>query len=367
MWMEILIAVVVVSAIGAALAALLSLAESVFRNYGPCEITVNDEKKITVEGGIDLLSALVAEKIFIPSACGGRSTCGMCKVKVLAGGGSVLPTEEPHLSAKEIEQLMRLSCQVKVRENMRIEIPPELFLVKEYEAVAEKITGLTHDIKEFRFTLKEPVAMQFTPGQYVQLLTPEYGKNTESVYRAYSISSDATDSSHIELIIRLVPGGLCTTYCFEHLNEGDSIRLNGPHGDFRLSEKESPMIFIAGGSGMAPMKCLLHQMVNKNIRRPCTYFFGANRTEELFMGDLMKEFEEKLPDFKYVPVVANPAPDSGWNGETGLVTEAVRRSFQSAAGCEAYLCGSPGMIDASIAVLKELGIAEDSIFYDKFA
>jgi len=367
MWMEILIAVATVSAIGAVLAALLSLAEAVFRNYGPCEITINSEKKITVEGGGDLLSALVAEKIFIPSACGGRSTCGMCKLKVLEGGGSVLPTEEPHLTAQEIEQKVRLSCQVKIRENLSIDIPPALFLVKEYEAAVEKITVLTHDIREFRFALKEPATVQFTPGQYVQLLTPEYGKNSEAVYRAYSISSDAEDTAHIELIIRLVPGGLCTTYCFEHLKEGDSIRLNGPHGEFRLSDKDSPMIFIAGGSGMAPMKSLLHQMVHHNIRRPCTYFFGANKTEELFMGDLMKEFEEKLPDFKYVPVVANPAPESGWTGETGLVTEAVRRAFQTAAGYEAYLCGSPGMIDASIAVLKQLGIAEDGIFYDKFA
>lgn len=367
MLMEISIAVLVVSAIGAVLAALLTVSEMFFRNYGPCEITINDEKKITVDGGIDLLSALVAEKIFIPSACGGRSTCGMCKVKVLEGSDMVLPTEEPHLSKEERENRIRLSCQVKVRNNIRIEIPEELFLVKEYETVVEKITGLTHDIKEFRFALKEPAEISFTPGQYIQVLTPKYGKNDEEVYRAYSMSSDAVDPNHIELIIRLVPGGICTTYCFEHLKEGDSVRLNGPYGDFRLSDSDAPAIFIAGGSGMAPMKSLLHQMINKGINRKCTYFFGANKVKELFLRDLMAEFEQKLPDFKFVPVVAKPDADETWEGETGLVTEAVQRAFQNASDCEAYLCGSPGMIDASIVVLKKLGVTEDRIFFDKFA
>jgi Na+-transporting NADH:ubiquinone oxidoreductase subunit F len=367
MLMEILIAVAVVSAIGAVLAALLTVSEMFFRNYGPCEITINDEKKITVEGGGDLLSALVAEKIFIPSACGGRSTCGLCKVKVLEGSGMILPTEEPHLNKEEREKGIRLSCQVRIRSNIRIEIPEELFLVKEYETVVEKITSLSHDIKEFRFALKNPAEILFTPGQYVQILTPKYGKNTEEVYRAYSMSSDASDKNHIELVIRLVPGGICTTYCFEHLKEGDTVRLNGPYGGFRLSKTEAPMIFIAGGSGMAPMKSLLHQMISDGINRKCTYFFGANKVKELFMRDLMAEFEKKLPNFKFVPVIAKPDPDEKWDGETGLVTEAVRRAFQTASDCEAYLCGSPGMIDASITVLKELGVTEDRIFFDKFA
>jgi Na+-transporting NADH:ubiquinone oxidoreductase subunit F len=367
MLMEIFIAVAVVSAIGAVLAALLTVSELFFRNYGPCEITINNEKKITVEGGIDLLSALVAEKIFIPSACGGRSTCGLCKVKVIEGSDLVLPTEEPHLSKEERANGIRLSCQVRIRNNLRIEIPEELFLVKEYETVVEKITDLTHDTKEFRFTLKEPAEISFTPGQYVQILTPKYGKSTEEVYRAYSMSSDAADKNSIELVIRLVPGGICTTYCFEQLKKGDTVKLNGPYGDFRLSDSDAPMIFIAGGSGMAPIKSLLHQMVREKISRKCTYFFGANKVKELFMRDLMADFEKNLPNFKFVPVVAKPDADEKWEGETGLVTEAVRRAFQKAADCEAYLCGSPGMIDASIVVLKELGVTEEHIFYDKFA
>lgn len=279
----------------------------------------------------------------------------------------VLPTEEPHLSKEELENNVRLSCQVKVREDMRIEIPEELFNVKEYDATVATIIDQTHDIKEFRFKLNEPDSIKFTPGQYVQIKTPKYGKGTEEVYRAYSLSSNANETDHIELVIRLVPGGMCTTYCFEHLDEGDKVVFNGPYGEFRLTDTDAPMIFIAGGSGMAPMKSLLHQMVDEGIDRECTFFFGANRPHELFYNDLMKEFENKLPRFKYVPVISRPAEDDNWNGETGLVTEAVARAIPDTSAHEAYLCGSPGMIDASAVVLIKGGMPAEKIFYDKFA
>lgn len=357
----------VISLIGAVLAALLTVSERIFRNYGTCTITINGERTIETEGGGDLLAALVAEKIFIPSACGGRSTCGMCKVRVLEGSDMILPTEEPHLNAEERERGVRLSCQVKVRNDLRIEIPEELFSVREYRATVASITPQTHDIREFRFALEDPPEIDFIAGQYMQLVVPPYDGNSEEVYRAYSMSSDPANRSHVELVIRLVEGGLCTTYCFDHLEEGMPVRMNGPYGDFRLSETEAPMIFIAGGSGMAPMKSLLHQMVNEKIGRRCIYFFGANQVRDLFMGDVMKGFEEELPSFTYVPVVARPADDEEWSGETGLVTEAVERAFEDASDHEAYLCGSPGMIDAAIVVLKRLGVKEENIFYDKFA
>ncbi len=170
----------------------------------------------------------------------------------------------------------------------------------------------------------------------------------------------------IELIIRLVPGGICTTYCFEYLKEGDEVRINGPYGDFRLSESEAPIVFIAGGSGMAPIKCMLHHMKNTGNTRKATYYFGANRVNELFMTDLMRSFESELADFRYVPVVASLDGDQ-WDGETGLVTEAVGRGVTNGSDCEAYLCGSPGMIDASIEVLRQGGMDDSAIFYDKFA
>jgi len=198
------------------------------------------------------------------------------------------------------------------------------------------------------------------------LMTPAYKKSNEEVYRAYSISSDPANKDSIELIIKLVPGGICTTYLFEYLNVGDEMMFNGPYGDFRLSETNAPIVFIAGGSGMAPIKCILHDMKNTNNKRKATYFFGANKIKELFLLDIMKEFESNLADFKFVPVITSPQQNENWNGETGLVTEAVQRTLKNASDCESYLCGSPGMIDAAIKTLLELGMSEERIFFDKF-
>ena len=367
MVLDILIAVMVVSLIGAVLAALLTISEHFFANYGPCRININDERDVTVQGGKNLLSTLTAEKIFIPSACGGRGTCGLCKLTVLEGGGLLLPTEEPFLEKDEIESNVRLSCQVKVRNDLKIEIDPELFAVREYVCKCADIVDLTHDIKQFRFDLVEPDRMDFVPGQYIQLLSPVYKKGIEEVYRAYSISSDPQRADSIETIIRLVPGGICTTYCFEYLKVGDEVRLNGPYGDFRLSDTDAPIVFIAGGSGMAPIKCILHFMKNTDNKRKATYYFGANKVEELFLLDEMRQFEKELADFTFMPVVVADPDGEDWTGERGLVTDAVQRKVTNAPQCEAYLCGSPGMIDASIKVLTDLGMKEESVFYDKFA
>ena len=362
----VIIPVLIVSSVGAGLATILVLSEHFIANYGPCRININGERDLNVQGGKNLLSMLTEAKIFIPSACGGRGTCGLCKLKVLDGAGPLLPTEEPHLDEQERKSNVRLSCQVKVRNDLKIEIPSELFAIREFTCKCTDIKDLTHDIKQFRLELIEPKVIDYTPGQYVQLLTPVYEKSSEEVYRAYSISSDPAEKNFIELIIRLVPNGICTTYCFEYLKVGDEVKINGPYGKFRLSQSAAPIVFIAGGSGMAPIKCMLHHMKNTGNKRKATYYFGGNKIKELFMTDLMKTFESDLPDFRFVPVVAMPEEGENWTGERGLVTEAVRKKLTDASEYEAYLCGSPGMIDASIKVLKELGVREDKIFYDKF-
>jgi len=362
--MTIVLPVLVISGIGATLALLLVLAERFIANYGTCRITINDEKQFSVQGGRSLLDALADEKLFVPSACGGRGTCGYCKVKVLDGAGPLLPTEEPYLSDQERASGVRLSCQVRVRNDIKLELPRALLEVREYACTCSEMTDLTRDIKQIRLQLEDPAKLAFVPGQYIQLLSPPYANVEEEVYRAYSVSSDPADTSAVELIIRLVPGGICTTYVFEHLKPGHAVRINGPYGEFRLSETDRPIVFIAGGSGMAPIKSMLHHMQNTNCARPAVFFFGVNRAEDLFLLDRMKTFEQALPEFRFVPVVAQP--DEAWAGEAGLVTEAVRRHVTEAAGREAYLCGSPGMIDAAVAVLRELGMPETQIFYDKF-
>ena len=362
---EALAAVLIVSAIAAGLAAVLVVAGRTISNYGECAIAINDDRVLNVQGGDSLLGSLIQNKLFIPSACGGRGTCGTCKVKVLEGGGALLPTEEPYLEAKERETGVRLSCQIKVRNDLRIEIPEHLFSVKEFAARCERIRELTADIREFRFALAESATIKYTPGQYVQLRSPVYDGNDE-VYRAYSISSDPADTKAIDLVVRLVPGGICTTWCFGHLKENDTVLFNGPYGEFRLSDTQAPIIFIAGGSGMAPIKCILHQMKNMSIDREAVYYFGANRVDELFYLDEMRAFEAAVPNYRFVPVVRNPDPADNWTGETGLVTDAVLRHVKDASKHEAYLCGSPGMIKASILVLKQQGMPEENIYYDSF-
>ncbi len=350
------------------LALLLVVADRYLNDYGTCRISINDDSRVLeVAGGESLLGTLGREKIFIPSACGGRGSCGLCKLKIHQGAPPVLSTEEPHLTPEEKKENIRLSCQIKVRENMRIEIPDELFNIKEYQAVCESVEDLTHDIKRIRFKLEDPAAVSFTPGQYIQLECPAYKLTPEPVYRAYSIATDPADTNHIDLVIRLVPEGICTTWVFDYLEPGTRTKLNGPYGDFKLSQAGKEMIFIAGGSGMAPFLSILKQMEYADDPRKCTYFFGALTKKDLFCLDEMKAFEEKLPDFTFVPALSQPAEEDEWTGETGLITDVVARHYDDCSDTEAYLCGSPGMIDACLKVLTEHGLPEAGIFYDKFA
>jgi Na+-transporting NADH:ubiquinone oxidoreductase subunit F len=265
---------------------------------------------------------------------------------------------------------IRLSCQVKLRNDLKIEIPNELLAIKEYECVCDQIIDYTYDIKQFRLRFTEGQKMKYTPGQYVQVLAPRYEKSNEEVYRAYSISSDPKETDYIELIIRLVPEGICTTYMFEYLKKGAQIMINGPYGHFYLRDTDTPIIFIAGGSGIAPIKCMLHHMVNTNTTRKSIFFFGVRTTKDLFLVEEMRAFEKPLKDFKFIPVVSQPEPEASWQGATGRVTNVAEEYLKKqvdAAQYEGYLCGSPGMIESSVAILKKFNITEDRIYYDKFS
>ncbi|MFW5839753.1 MAG: NADH:ubiquinone reductase (Na(+)-transporting) subunit F, partial [Planctomycetota bacterium] len=274
----------------------------------------------------------------------------------------------PLLDEKEVADDVRISCQVKVREPMKIHIPEELLLVKEFTARVERIGDLTHDIKELRLELIEPETIEFTPGHYVQLEAPPYGDNKESVFRAYSISSVPSDNRHVELIIRLVPGGICTTYVFEHLKEGDEVKFTGPFGEFRMSETDAEMIWIAGGSGMAPFWSMVRHMKEHGIDRPAKYFFGAVNKRDLFFVEELRKLAGEMPNFQFIPGLSGSGEGvEGWDGDTGLITEVVGRHVEDGENKEGYLCGSPGMCDAAVAVLYEKGIPESRVYFDKFA
>ncbi|MCK9547302.1 MAG: FAD-binding oxidoreductase, partial [Sphaerochaeta sp.] len=212
----------------------------------------------------------------------------------------------------------------------------------------------------------EPEQITIKAGQYVQFVVPEYEDLDEEVYRAYSVASPPGDASHVELEVRLVPGGICTTYVHEHLKEGDEVMINGPYGEFFLRDTDTPVIFIAGGSGMAPIKSILLDMEKSQNPRPAQYFFGARSKRDLFLLDEMKALETSIPNFTFIPALSEPLEEDNWEGEIGLITDVVHRNVKDASLSEAYLCGSPGMIDACIKVLSDLGVSEDCIFYDKF-
>jgi len=367
MWRSIALSVGFLSGSGAILTALLILAERKILNYGLCSIDVNSgDKRLEVKGGSSLLSLLSENEIFIPSACGGRGSCAYCKVRVSEGGGIIGPVEEPYLSPEERENGIRLSCQVKVRNDIKIEIPKELFSARRYLGKLVHKRPLTYDIVGLRIALADSASVDFVAGQYVQLESGEY-RGRDSVMRAYSMSSAPSDTHHIELIIRRVPDGICTTWVFDHLEQGQTVSFSGPYGEFHLSDTDAPLLFIAGGSGMAPIWSMLWDMKEKGIRRKATYFFGAVTQRDLFFVDELHQLENEVPDFTCVPALSNEPEDSDWKGERGLITEVVGRHYPDCSQHEAYLCGSPGMINACINVLTEGGMPEDRIFYDEFA
>lgn len=369
--MDFLVAPLTIASIAGGLAALISVVDKHVNNYGDVTIHINSDKKnLDVRGGDSLLSTLSSEGIFIPSACGGRGSCGACKCKVITDVGPHLPTEVPYLKKEEMEENIRLACQIKVKKDLNLEIPEELFNVKQFTGRIEKIADLTHDIKEVLIDIGRET-IEFDAGAYVQLVVPPYGKIKDINQRAYSMSSRPSDKNHIELLIRLVPGGIATTWVHTLLKEGDKVDVIGPFGEFRRSETKAAMICVAGGSGMAPFKSILYDMYEKNITdRDVWYFFGARSLKDLFYVKELKNLEEKWPNFHFVPALSEPEPDERWEGETGLITDVLDRYLKEVIESkerEGYLCGSPGMINACNNVFEANGMDLDKIFYDSFA
>lgn len=366
MLISILSAAAFLSALTLTLAAALVFAERRILNYGPCTLDINDGGKIlVVNGGSSLLSSLAENDIFIPSACGGRGSCAYCKVKVLEGGGMIGPVEEPYLSPEERKNHVRLSCQVKVRQDIRLAIPEELFLARRFRGILERKRAMTYDVVELRIALREPGRIEFTAGQYIQLESAAYAGH-DAVMRAYSISSVPSDHGHVEVIIRKVPEGICTTWVFDHLQEGQEVFLSGPYGDFRLTETKAPAVFIAGGSGMAPIWSMVRDMRERGDGRQAFYFFSGRNQEDLFLTEELFALEKELPNFRYVPCLTREPEGSDWQGERGRIPQVLPKYIPDATAFEAYLCGSSSLIDACVAALKKAGINEANVFYDRF-
>jgi Na+-transporting NADH:ubiquinone oxidoreductase subunit F len=351
----------VINTILLVIAVLLLLAERFLVTYGECSLIINGEKSLKVLGGDNILKYLNQRKIFIPSACGGKATCGFCKVNVLSGGGNILPTEEVYITRKEREEGVRLACQVKVKKDVEIYIPEYLLGAEEFESVVSDVFSLTHDIKLVRLKISNKV-INFKPGQYIQFKIP----GTDE-YRAYSVGSCPFTKDKLELIIRLVPGGLCSTYVHRALEMADEVIFTGPFGDFYLREETSKdIVAIGGGCGMAPLRSIICHLAAKGMQRQFFYFFGARTKKDLFFTEELRDLEKRFPNFKYIAALSEPTPQDRWEGEVGFITQVAEKYLDETTAKEAYLCGPPPMIDAAIKVLTRKKVALEDIYYDKF-
>ena len=333
----------------------------------PCTITINGAaRKVTATVGQSLFEALNANDIFLPSLCGGEGLCGYCKVKVLTEAGEPTAAEAGHLSKEQLADGIRLGCQVTLTGDIAIHLPDELLGVQGHTAKVEAAESLTHDIKRIRLSLTEPSDMAFVAGQYVKLNVPAEIAGHEDVSRAFSLAGDPADTHLTDMIIRRVPNGLCTNWVLNDLAVGDTVSFVGPFGEFKLSDRDCGMVWVAGGSGLSPFVSMLHTLVAEGKTRKVRLFFGAVTQHDLYLVDWLAEFETAHDWFSFIPALSAPAEGDDWAGETGLITDVLARHLAENADTEAYLCGSPGMLGACIEVLCTKGIPADRTYFDEF-
>ena len=346
------------------LSALLVLAERFLVSHGPFGIDINGEMQLEVEGGVSLLTALYDNEVYIPSACGGQATCGYCKVTLKQGGGEVLPTELPFLSRREIRERVRLACQLKVKENLALRVPDEYLKVQEFLARVKSTRSVTPDIKEVRLELIEPKEIEFQPGQYIQVKCPD--PDGDFVFRAYSISSKVSEKSEVELIVRLLPGGVGSTY-IHNMKVGDPVTFTGPFGEFVLSDDpEAEVVCVGGGCGMAPIKSIIQSMFECNPDRKAWLFFGCRRPQDVFYLDDFDALKAQYPGLRIAYALSELQPEDQWDGDKGFIHLSVDKHLEPTGKRQAFLCGPPPMIEAVMEVLEDKEFEEEEIFYDKF-
>ncbi len=355
------------------MAVMISVIDSIVNNYGDVQLDINGKKQVTVKGGSKLLGTLADQGIFLPSACGGRGSCGACKCQVKSDVGPHLPTEVPYLTQQELRENVRLACQVKVKADIGIEIPEDLFNIKKLSCTVESMTNLTYDIKEVRLKLPEGSDLTYTAGQYGQIEVPAYGGIREPSARAYSFASAPQEKDTLEFLIRLVPGGTVTTYVHKFLKVGDKINVVAPVGDFRVHDTQAAMICVGGGSGMAPFRSIFRDMEARGVlgERDIWYFFGGHSVKDLYFMDWLKELEAKYERFHFIPAVSEPGPGEVWEGKPARLIDVLAEKFKTEIPRElikeGYLCGSPGMLDACMDIMRKNGMTDDKIYFDKFA
>ena len=332
-------------------------------------LIVDEKFRFDVPTKVSLLSVLNEKKIYLPSICGGRGICGKCRCRVLEGGDALKAAEMKRLSQEDILSQVRLACQVQIEQGLQIQIPEGILQLTEYESQLTLLKTLTHDIKLLRLKLLNPPQIHFKPGQFVQLKSQPYENVHASVMRSYSIASSASSADHIDLMVRLVPEGICSTWVHEHLRAGDRVAFVGPNGDFFVRDGHEDVVLVAGGSGMAPMVSILYELSQKTPDRKVDFFFGACKEKDLFFLDEMDAFGKQMSRFRFRPVLSQPENVDACETEMGLVTETLNAYLRtvSTGKLHLYLCGSPGMIQNGKSVASRNGVPAENIFHDSFS
>jgi Na+-transporting NADH:ubiquinone oxidoreductase subunit F len=373
---------------------------------GTVTIDINEGAKIlTVPSGGSLLSTLASNQIFLPSACGGGGTCAMCKCQVREGGGDLLPTEASQMSKAEAKAGTRLSCQLKVKNNLKIHVHDEVLEIKKFEGVVRSNHNVATFIKELIVDLPPGVDLNFKAGGYIQLDVPKYDikfkdfeieerfrgdwdkfklwdlshKNEEEVFRAYSMANHPAEGNMVMLNIRIatpprgmdVPPGICSTYVFS-LKPGDKVTVSGPYGEFFIRDTKREMCYIGGGAGMAPLRShIFHLFHTLKTDRKVSFWYGGRSKRELFYLEDFDAIKAEFPNFNYTIALSEPLPEDNWTGPVGFIHKVCLDLYlakhDDATEIEYYMCGPPPMIAAVNNMLFNIGVEKEMISYDEFS
>ncbi|MBW6490876.1 MAG: NADH:ubiquinone reductase (Na(+)-transporting) subunit F [Lentimicrobium sp.] len=406
----ILISIVVFLTIILMLVGLLLYVRKKLTPPGKVKITINNDTVLDADPGSSLLSTLATQKIFLPSACGGGGTCAMCKCQVFEGAGDILPTEKGYFTRKEQQNNWRLGCQVKVRGDLNIGIPKEIFGIKKWECEVVSNRNVATFIKEFVVRLPEGETLDFQSGGYIQIDVPKVDidfkdivvedkfledwdklkiwdlkmKNPEPIFRAYSMANYPAEGNIVMLNIRIatppwdraknqfmnVNPGICSSYIFSR-KPGDKVMVSGPYGEFHIKHSEKEMLYIGGGAGMAPLRSqIFHMFHTEKTNRKVSYWYGARSMREVFYDDEFMAIEKKFPNFKFNIALSEPLPEDNWTGYKGFIHQVVLDNYLNQhpepEEIEYYLCGPPMMNSAVFKMLDNLGVPKENIAFDDF-
>jgi Na+-transporting NADH:ubiquinone oxidoreductase subunit F len=408
MFSSVLTGVVALTAVIVLLVLVLMFCERKLVRKGNVKLLINDDaaKSPDVAVGTNLLLALSAAKLFLPSACGGKGSCALCKCQVLEGGGDILPSERTHISRSEAKAHWRLACQVKVRAPMKIRVPDHVFGIRKWDCTVRSNRNVATFIKELVLDLPPGEAIEFQSGGYIQIdvppyrglsyrsfdIEPEYrpdwdkfklwdlvANNPEPCFRAYSMANHPAEGNMVMLNIRIatpppkqmqLPPGVCSSYTFS-LKPGDKCTISGPYGEFHIKHTDREMVYIGGGAGMAPLRShIFHLFHTEQTRRKVSYWYGARSKREMFYTEEFEAIERRFPNFEYHVALSEPLPEDNWTGFKGFIHQVVfenhLKNHPNVDEVEFYLCGPPMMNTAVQKMLADLGVEKDMIAFDDF-